>query len=181
MTIAITYITLGILYMLACIADGQDVKPLWKRWLGSKLEGWADNLKPIDYCNRDRCMYYNMLLEAKRDASELRERLDFMSTRKPISVDETLFDAERIGSRMCIGEGELFRARMIEDDARRSGMPLHLIPRRETVDGMVDDAKRRCAADILKLAERYVTIEVETERFYPEIYVTGYLYVGKRR
>ncbi len=167
MTIAITYITLGILYMLACIADGQDVKPLWKRWLGSKLEGWADNLKPIDYCNRSECKYWQSY-----QLNDCRTRYE---------IPQVRFDAEKIGARMVLTEDELFRARIIEDEARRHGMPLHLIPRRETVDGMVNEAKRRCAADILKLAERYVTIEVETERYYPEIYVTGYLYVDKKR
>jgi hypothetical protein len=56
--IAITYITLAILYTIACVMDGPDVKPLWKRWLGSKLEAQANKLKPINYCNRADCLYY---------------------------------------------------------------------------------------------------------------------------
>lgn len=29
----ITIFSLFILYTIACIMDGQDVKPLWKKWL----------------------------------------------------------------------------------------------------------------------------------------------------
>lgn len=52
-------IFLFILYTLACIADGQDVKPLWKRWLGRKLEKMADSLHPIDYCIPAACKFGN--------------------------------------------------------------------------------------------------------------------------
>jgi len=38
----VTIFILFLLYMTACIMDGPDVKPLWRRWLGGKLERWAD-------------------------------------------------------------------------------------------------------------------------------------------
>ena len=167
MTIAITYITLGILYMLACIADGQDVKPLWKRWLGCKLEGWADNLKPIDYCIRAECKYW--------------QSYQLNDYRTKCEIPQVRFDAEKIASRMVLTESELFRARMIEDDARRHGMPLHLIPRRETVDGMIDEAKMRCVNEVLKLAQGHVDVEVREDECRGEVFIEGALYVGRKR
>lgn len=43
---------LFVLYTLGCIADGPDVKPKWKKWLGGKLERVADSLYPIQYVQR---------------------------------------------------------------------------------------------------------------------------------
>lgn len=92
--IAITYITLAILYTIACVMDGSDVKPLWKRWLGSNLETQANKLKPINYCNRADCLYY----------------LNWTPPQKhgPIQVDT--FDRKRIEQVVLIGEDDLFRA-----------------------------------------------------------------------
>lgn len=167
MKIAIIYITLGILYMLACITDGQDVKPLWKRWLGGKLEGWADNLKPINYCNRSECKYWQSY-----QLNDCRTRYE---------IPQVRFDAEKIEARMVLTEDELFRARIIEDEARRHGMPLHFIPRRETVDGMIDDLKKNCVNDILKLAKSHITVDVRKDECRGEIVIDGMLYVGKKR
>lgn len=181
MTIAITYITLGILYLLACIADGQDVKPLWKRWLGCKLEGWANNLNPIDYCKHERCRNYIGLRKAKKDVRALRDELETLRTARPIPVTQTIYDMDKIESHMVIGEGELFRARMNEYEAERRGISKYMIPPRDTVDGMVEDVTRRCVEAVLKTAQTCINIEVEKERFYPEIHVVGTLYVGRKR
>ena len=48
----ITVFSLFLLYTLACIADGQDVKPKWKKWLGGKLEKMANKYYPIQYVQR---------------------------------------------------------------------------------------------------------------------------------
>ena len=166
MTIAITYITLGILYLLACIADGQDVKPLWKRWLGCKLEGWADNLKPIDYCNVGKCKFYQEY---------------WLNKNKPkIEVPQVRFDAEKIESHMMLTESELYRARMLEEEAIRHGKSIFMTPYHKTVDGMVDDAKQRCADEILKLTRRYITIDVRKDECRGAITIDGTLYVGRR-
>lgn len=153
MTIAIIYITLGVLYTIACIMDGQDVKPLWKRWLGCKLESYADRLKPIDYCNRDKCKYYQKVLS-------------FQS--------QPVFRTVEIEQRICIGESELMRARRDEAYARRYRMPL---PRRSTVDGLVEDAKEQIACSILRSAKSYINIEMREDKCYNEIYLCGSLYV----
>ena len=179
--IAAIYITLGILYMLACIADGQDVKPIWKRWLGLKLADIADGFYPIDFCHRDTCKYYKGLRKAQKDVRELKHRLDVFQTARPIPVQQSYLALDKIESRMVISEGDVFRARCREHEAERIGMPKHMLPKWETVDGLVEETKRRCVDSILKAAETRITLEVEKERFYPEIAVLGTLYVGRKR
>ena len=180
MTIAIIYITLGILYMLACVADGQDVKPLWKRWLGLKLADIADGFYPIDYCHRDTCKYYKGLRKAQKDVRELKHRLDVFQTARPIPVQQSYLALDKIESRMMISEGDMFRARCREREAEIVGMPKHMLPKWETVDGIVDDVKRRCADSVLETAKTRIALEVEKERFYPAIAITGTLYVGRK-
>lgn len=48
----ITIFILFVLYTLACIADGPDVKPKWKKWLRKKLEKMANRYYPIQYVQR---------------------------------------------------------------------------------------------------------------------------------
>lgn len=48
----VTIFILFALYMLGCIADGPDVKPKWKKWLGGKLERMANKYYPIQYVQR---------------------------------------------------------------------------------------------------------------------------------
>lgn len=45
----IVIFVLFVLYTLACIADGPDVKPVWKKWLGKRLEKMANRYYPIQY------------------------------------------------------------------------------------------------------------------------------------
>lgn len=152
MTIAITYITLGVLYTIACVMDGQDVKPLWKRWLGSKLESYANKLKPIDYCNRRECKFFQQ---------------GFAPTRL-IAVEHK------------IGENELMQAMRDELFAKHSRYRYPL-PKSRTVDGLVEQEKRRIISSLLTAAERYISIEVHKEQHFPTIYLRGSLYVGKEK
>ena len=152
MTIAVIYITLGVLYTIACVMDGQDVKPLWKRWLGSKLESYADKLKPINYCNTGKCKFAQIAFEQSRR------------------------DTRLIAKEYCINEGELMQAMRDEQFAKRSRYPL---PPSRTVDGLVENAKRQIVHSLLSTAESYINIEVHKEKHYPTIYLYGSLYVGK--
>ena len=154
MTIAIIYITLGVLYTIACVMDGQDVKPLWKRWLGSKLESYADRLKPINYCNTGKCKFAQIAYEHSRQNTRL------------------------IACESCIKESELMRAMSDEQFARRSHFP---IPPSHTVDGLVENAKREIVRSLLSTAESYINIEVHKEQHFPTIYLRGSLYVGKEK
>ena len=42
---------LFVMYTLACVADGPDVKPLWKRWLSHRLLRASQNLTGVVVCN----------------------------------------------------------------------------------------------------------------------------------
>ena len=89
--ITVSIFALFILYTLACIADGQDVKPIWKRWLGGKLEQYADRLKPIDYCIHNKCKFY-------------------IDSLKPIYMPY----GDKLQKTIAISERELFDLKMME-------------------------------------------------------------------
>ena len=150
----ITIITLFVLYMTACIMDGPDVKPLWKRWFGSKLESYADRLKPINYCNTGKCKFAQIAFEHSRQNTRL------------------------IACERCIKESEFMRAMSDEQFARRYHYP---IPPSHTVDGLVENAKREIVRSLLSTAESYINIEVHKEEHFPTIYVYGSMYVGKNK
>ena len=159
-TLGILYLVFGILYMLACIADGQDVKPLWKRWLGGKLERYADKLKPIDYCNMRGCRYYQEHVE-RRDAMI------------PI-------DYKRIESCVQISEGELHEARIMEDMMRRRG-ETSMTPANFGISRIVERAKKDCIYGIMREVEKnnLLNVKVDSESRYPETIVRGFIYVGR--
>lgn len=160
-TLGILYLVFGILYLLACIADGQDVKPIWKRWLGGKLERYADRLKPIDYCNRFCCMYY-------QEANSRRNTV--MMPRNSV----------RIEGHVLIGESEVFDAHIREERMRRNGRA-DLIPAIGGINELVERAKKSCVREILHEIEKnnLIDIRVNTESRFPEITVDGYVYVGQ--
>ena len=56
-TIATTYIICGVLYIIACVMDGQDVKPLWKKWVSRRLEKSANYFFPIKYVTETKYKY----------------------------------------------------------------------------------------------------------------------------
>lgn len=154
MTIAIIYITLGVLYTVACVMDGQDVKPLWKRWLGSRLESYANKLKPINYCNTCKCKFAQ------------------------IAYEQPSWKTQLIAKEYRIGESEMMQALRDEQFAKHSRFPL---PPSRTVDGLVENAKRQIVRSLLSTAESYITIEVNKEKHYPTIYLYGSLYVGRKQ
>jgi hypothetical protein len=53
--------------------DGQDLKPIWERWLGVRLERMANRLYPIDYCVYKKCKFYN---RAKYDFPMIQEQYE---------------------------------------------------------------------------------------------------------
>lgn len=159
-TLGILYLVFGILYLLACIADGQDVKPIWKRWLGGKLERYADRLKPIDYCNMRSCRYYQ---EAYRRMCE-----------------QMPHDSVLVESYAIIGENEVRDAAIREDMMRRHGRA-DLIPAFGSVKGLVERGKRECARAIAYEIEKSnrIKFDVDSESRYPSICVRARVYVGQ--
>ena len=89
----ITYIVCGILYTIACVMDGQDVKPLWNRWAGKKLEKAANYFSPIKYVTETK--YVPMPLPTPF------ERCNY---------DHLTFDAVKVQSQAMISEGDFMMA-----------------------------------------------------------------------
>ena len=172
-----------VLYTLACIADGPDVKPLWKRWLGLKLERWADNLKPINYCYGTFCKCYQeaQLAEEYKQRYEamLEEiyKINALNTRPRIIISD--YDIKQIEEAFIIGESELSGAYIHEEMAKRHGYPSYMMV--NSVDRMVEEVKFKCIGKVLDIAKSYVRIDVDHESRYPEIIVRGSLHVGVKR
>lgn len=60
---------LFILYTLACIADGPDVKPILKVKIGTYLHRKADKFYHAHYCKPDHCIFvYKSIQSAKQEA-----------------------------------------------------------------------------------------------------------------
>ena len=153
---------LFVLYTLACVMDGQDVKPKWKGWLGGKLEGMANELKPINYClpHSPLCPKY-------------------VSPFERAIYQNNVAGMQMLQCSFVLGEQILYEARMNEHLAKvRGGIP---IPSFMTVSGLVDDAKRRCVASILNEIEKsgLIDIEINEECTSGRMNVCGRLYVKK--
>lgn len=162
-TIGIIYIVLGVLYTIACCMDGPDLKPRWKRWLGAKLEAKANSLLPINYCDKGSCKYY----------------LQWMPPHQKLPpIEVHTFNTNRIEHKVMISESQLMEARYQEDMARRHGM---LLPKRMTVEGIIDEAKQLCVRKMLDSVMPYIEFDVRDGEWKPEIIVSGSIVVGKER
>lgn len=148
-------IFLFILYTLACIADGQDVKPLWKRWLGRKLEKMADSLHPIDYCIPAACKFGNRF-------------------RTP-EYHPTTFDSARIEKNVMITECQLAEAAF----RANFGEPFPMYEYRK----LIEEGKRFCIKEIEKAIEEnsFVNIVIDRDSDWPNIIIRGWLIVGRKK
>lgn len=182
----ITIFSLFILYTIACIMDGQDVKPLWKKWLGSKLEIMANELKPIRYCNYNLCGFYKdavynlpMVREQYQQLLKNITMMNALDSRPKIFISE--YDIKNIEQGFILGESELYEARMHEEIAKRNGIQSWQIPSMMTVDGIVLRTKERCMDSISDAVKPFITIEEDRESHFPDIIVKGTLHVGVKR
>ena len=185
-TIGIIYVVLGVIYTIACCMDGPDLKPKWKHWLGVKLEGYADSLKPIDYCVRDKCKYYELatvkLPQYKKKQKELKKELalinNLSSYMPPVVMHN--FDAVPVESRMMLSEGDIYEARMYQDMMRQHGIPDWQTPRHKNVSFMVEEAKEKCIRNLLNEAKQFASVEVDEESHWPGIVITAKMMVGRK-
>lgn len=174
-----------VLYTLACIADGPDVKPLWKRWLGLKLAQWADSLMPINFCKGKFCRQYQIAqsVDVYRQRYEvlLEEiyKINALNTRPTLIISN--YDIKEIEEIYLIRESELHKAYCHEQMAKRCGYPPYMMHRDITVDGIVEEVSFKCVDKILETAKAYVRIDVDRESHYPEIVVKGTLHVGVKQ
>ena len=172
-----------VLYTLACIADGPDVKPLWKRWLGLKLAQWADSLEPINYCRRNFCRHYRnsqLVNEYQKQREVLLEeiyKINALNTRPTLIISN--YDIKQIEEAFIIRESELSEAYIHEEMAKRHGYPPYMMVK--SVDRMVEEIKFKCIGKVLDTAKAFVRIDVNRESHYPEIIVRGSLYIGVKK
>ena len=182
----ITIFSLFILYTIACIMDGQDVKPLWKKWLGSKLIIMANRLWPIRYCNYNLCGFYKdavynlpMVREQYQQLLKNISMMNALDARPKVFISE--YDIKNIEQGFILGESELYEARMHEEIAKRNGIQSWQIPPMMTVDGIVLRTKERCMDSISDAVKPFITIEEDRESHFPDIIVRGTLHVGVKR
>ena len=155
--ILIIYAISGIIYTIACCMDGPDLKPLWKKALGKKLEKASNYFYPIEYFTKT----------------------EFLPG-KPAYIEKTTFDAVKVESRVMIGEGEVWEARRQEEMSQQRGYT-YPIPRWNTVSFMVEEAKKDCAQELFEQAKQGMIIKVDEESHWPGIIIHGYMYVGVKR
>ena len=177
--------TIFTIYMTGCCMDGPDLKPRWRRWLGIKLEGYANQLKPIHYCQGICCGYYKLANETlplyeKRYTQLIEEiaKTNALNSRPGIVVQN--FDAVPVKSRVMIGEDEIWRAHMNQDMAKRHGIPEYQMPRRMSVQHLIEDAKEASINNLMKEASQFASVEIDEESYYPGIVVTASMMVGKK-
>lgn len=151
--IGIAYIACGIVYMMASIMDGQDIKPLWKKWLGKRLEKAANRFFPIEYVIDTKYIHVPSPSPFER-----------------CSYDHMTFDAQKIESNYLITEQELFELYM--------RMPFG---NKDVVERIITERKKACIRAIFDKVSDYVSYEVDRESHRPSIIVRAWLYVGKKR
>ena len=174
--------TLFVLYTIACCMDGPDLKPLWKRWLGIRLETIADKLHPIDYCNIDKCWYYHQAthdlpLYIKRYETFVSEvaRMNALNSHPVIVLGR--YEPKIIEQSFMLREDDLLDARMDEALTRRY-TNLACISSGMTVNRIVARTKERCIYSILETVKKLITIKEDRESDYPNIIIKGSLCVG---
>lgn len=152
-TLGTLYIVCGILYTIACVMDGQDMKPLWKKWLGCKLEKMANYYHPINYGRNT-------------------EVVPFMPY-----VEVTSCDIKKLEDNFVLSEFDLFNAYRLEEKASEGRLCMrHTM----TVDGIVSRVKEKCVQSVLERAKSFISIEEDRESRYPNIVVRARLYVGNK-
>jgi hypothetical protein len=181
--VGIAYVFCALLYMMACIMDGPDVKPLWKKLLGLKLAKVADYYYPIDYCNRDKCFYPKRYRTALKSVRELKEELKQLKVYRRPNISVTTSDNVRLESNIEIPEWEVMNSECESKRLMAQGFPAHLLPSHLNLNFIIENAKRNCVKGIEKTIEEnnLVNIEVDKESRYPAIHVRGWLYVGRKR
>lgn len=156
-TLGTLYIVCGILYTIACVMDGQDVKPLWKKWVGKRLERAANYFFPIKYVTETKYKYVPL------PSPTHWERCDY---------DHITFDAVKVASQAMITENDLMMAFM--------RMPYQ---KSDIVNILIEENKSKCFNNIFrKIAEEnVVNFEVDRESNKPNILIRAYMYVGRKR
>lgn len=158
-TIGTIYIVCGIIYLIACVMDGQDVKPLWKKWVGKKLEKAANYFFPINYVTKTKVVKEYVPLPSPTPL----ERCDY---------DRLNFDAEKVASQTMITESDLMMAFIHTPHQKK-----------DITNILIKENKSKCLNAIFrKIAEEnVVNFEIDRETRRPNIIVRAWMYIGKNR
>lgn len=139
--------------------DGQDIKPLWKKWVGNKLEKAANYFFPIKYVTETKVVKEYVPLPSPTPW----ERSDY---------DHVTFDAVKVASQAMITEGDLLMA--------YRHMPYQ---KSDFMNMVINENKSECFNAIFRkiAAENVVNFEIDRETARPNIIVRAWLYVGKKK
>lgn len=160
----VTIFILFLLYMAACIMDGPDVKPLWKRWLGTKLEIHAHRLKPIHYCRPYECRFYHYAMKAEREAKRQR-RVAMEASNAMLHSSYERGEQLKIEDCVCINEFDVM------DAQRRYGANAKAF--------LVEQAKHHITRCVAAAIEKHSLVHFEIRENHYETYVHGNLSVIK--
>lgn len=150
----IAYIVCSILYTIACVMDGGDVKPQWKKWVGRRLEKTANYFHPIKYVVDTRYIPLPQPTPFER-----------------IEYDVTRYDSRKITSVAFINECDIM------DEYIRSPYE-----RKVLMERIIAARKRDCLRSIFdKIAtDNVVSFEVKNDQLRHRIVVSARLYVEKK-
>ena len=141
--------TLFILYILACIADGPDVKPVLNRKIGNYLHNQADKFYHAHYCKPEVCVFvYKSIQAAKQEAIA--------------DITTVNYDTELVRHTVKLDEEQVYML-------RNNLSSINLI----------DEAKHICSNAILHDIKRRIKFDINEDNPDYCIYVTGSIVVEK--
>ena len=142
---------LFVLYTLACIADGPDVKPILNRKIGQYLHNKANEFCHVYYCNINLCPYPGRFLsEGYQNAIPIIE---------PIG-----YEMELVSHTVKIKEDEAYYFKT-----------------RQSSINIIDQSKLICAAAICKAIKNRINYSINDNTPDGSIYVNGNIICEKKR
>lgn len=149
--ITISLFILFILYTLACIADGPDIKPILNIKIGQYLHRQADKFYRAHYCHIDMCPFpHRFLSEGYQNAIPVIE---------PIG-----YDMELISHTVRLNEEEVYYFK-----SRGSNI------------NIIDRSKRVCIAAICKVIENRINFSIDDNNPDGCIYINGNIICEKEK
>lgn len=141
--IYISLFIIFVLYTLACIADGPDIKPILNTKIGNYLHKQADKFYHAHYCHIDYCPFVHNYIQ-----SGIREAIP--------TIQKLSYELEVIKHTVKISEEEVCYIRTGKSSIN-----------------IIDQCKKICSAAIMKAIEYRINYNVDDYNPDGCIYVTG--------
>lgn len=153
-TLGLIYIACGILYIIASVMDGQDVKPLWKKWVGRRLENAANYFHPIKYV----------------------VDTGYIPLPQPTPWEQCGFDNTTFDVRKIQLVSKIYETDIANELLRFGNNGINL-------DCMIAQRMRYCMNSIFDTIrqENHINFAVDRESDYPNILIRAWLHVGKKK